>query len=272
MKLMLQKKIDDVIVDGYAENDEAWFTRTQIGELLEYSEPRTAILRIHEKHKDRLDRFSTVARTATVDGKIREVFLYNIRGVFEICRWSDQPKADEIMDQLYDMAEEVSRKGYYTAIPETQLAELLIANMNDREKLEHVIIPAMRDASVEQIDLVASYMGLSKIPQRLFNISEDNRRAKRLIDDWREHGAGVYTSDDFPKPYDEHPAALVALDYAKRSKKAFGKFAQFCGVEYFNRDGYLMIIDQMLKRGFIKPELAKSWSLDVRGLDKRCWM
>lgn len=267
MELVLQKTINNTLVDGYADNAEAWFTRTQIGELLEYDRPQHAILNIHNRHKERLNLFSRWSQIETPSG-VQDGYLYNIRGVFEICRWSKQPKADEIMDKLYDMAEEVIRKGYYTAIPETQLAEILIANMNDKDKLRHVIIPVMRDANVEQVELMARYMGVQPkdISQKLFGISEDNHRAKRMIDDWHRYNEGDYTTDDFPEPYNTAPSALVALDTAKRSQRSYGKFAKYCGAVHFNQAGYLMIIEIMRRKKFITPEVAREWEYDVRGI------
>lgn len=121
MELVLQKQINKVLVDGYLDSSEAWFTRTQIGELLEYDDPANSILKIHKRHKDRLDMFSRGCQFVTPSGGTQDGYVYNIRGVFEICRWSRQPKANAVMDALYDMAEEVARKGYYSIIPEEQL-------------------------------------------------------------------------------------------------------------------------------------------------------
>lgn len=267
MKLVLQKQIENVLVDGYLDSSEAWFTRTQIGELLEYKNPQKSVLLIHNKHKERLDKHSRWYQFDTPSGR-QEGYVYNIRGVFEICRWSKQPKADAVMDRLYDMAEEVARKGYYTAIPETQLAEALIANMNDADKLKHVVIPAMRDADVEQIELVAAYMGLDPkdISSKLFRSSDVNRRAKRTISDWHKYGRGDYTASDLPEPYNTHPLGAYAIDTVRHRKGAYGHFAEYCGTLHFDRDGYIMMIDWMRKRNYITPEQADSWSMDVMGI------
>ena len=40
-------------------------TREQIGLALEYSDPRIAIYKIHERHKDRLDKYSVVTNLTT---------------------------------------------------------------------------------------------------------------------------------------------------------------------------------------------------------------
>lgn len=51
-------------------------TREQIGRALGYSEPRKAIQKIHERNKDRLDKFSVVTKLTTTDGKAYETYLY----------------------------------------------------------------------------------------------------------------------------------------------------------------------------------------------------
>lgn len=45
--------------------------------------------------------------------------------MLEICRWSRQPKANMVMDMLFQMAKEVMEKGYYSALPDDKLLSLL---------------------------------------------------------------------------------------------------------------------------------------------------
>lgn len=120
------RTINLVTVDGYYGDKQAWFTRTQIGQVLEYANPQHAITLIHGKHKKRLDLFSRRSQFETPSG-IQEGYVYNIRGVLEICRWSKQPKADEVMDKLYDMAEAVIRIGYYSSFSDEVLMDMLIS-------------------------------------------------------------------------------------------------------------------------------------------------
>lgn len=86
-------------------NNDILLTREQIGNALEYANPRTALSIIHKKHKDRLDHYSVVIKTITTDGKAYDTFFYTQRGVMEICRWSRQPKANEFMDWVWDIIE-----------------------------------------------------------------------------------------------------------------------------------------------------------------------
>lgn len=142
MELVESRIINLVSVDGYYDKDRAWFTREQIGAALGYEDPRTSITVLHQRNKDRLDKFSMTVQMTAKDGKTREMVVYNLRGVMEICRWSNQPKADEVMDELYDMAEAVAEKGYYSYMSDEQLLELLKARVAKNEKF-------LRDAPVD---------------------------------------------------------------------------------------------------------------------------
>lgn len=109
MVLAESRSVNNVVVHGYFNEQEVWFTRDEIGRALGYADPSRAIAKIHERHRERLDKFSVVVKLETTDGKRYDTFVYSIRGVFEICRWSSQPKADEVMDKLYDMAISIMR-------------------------------------------------------------------------------------------------------------------------------------------------------------------
>lgn len=129
LQLVLQKDINGTLVDGYTDIRDAWFTRLQIGNALEYANPQKSIDKIHNKHKERLDSFSRVIDLVASDGKTYSTYVYNFKGVMEICRWSRQPKADMVMDALYDMAIEVINKGYYCALKGQMLGALIVENL-----------------------------------------------------------------------------------------------------------------------------------------------
>ena len=130
LALIESRKINNTLVDGYYGNTKAWFTRTQIGQALEYDDPNRQVARLHNRHKDRLDPLSVVVKMTTTDGKSYDTFLYSLRGVLEICRWSRQPKADAVMDKIWDMAESIMTKGYFSV-------------MSDEELLTHLAIKVL---------------------------------------------------------------------------------------------------------------------------------
>lgn len=84
-------------------NDDILLTREQIGQALEYAYPDDALSKIHKRHFDRLDPLSVVVKLASTDGKIYDTTLYSERGIMEICRWSNKPKANDFMDWTWDI-------------------------------------------------------------------------------------------------------------------------------------------------------------------------
>ena len=103
MDLLMTRSFNGVQLDCYRAdnaNDVFWVTRGQIGRLLEYGNPDTAIKNIHIRNADRLDKFSTQLKLSQVEGNrmvTREVIVYNFKGLLEICRYSNQPKANAVM-------------------------------------------------------------------------------------------------------------------------------------------------------------------------------
>ena len=120
MKLLTTRNFNNVALDCYTDgnnnNGDFWATREQIGRLLEYGDPMRAIAHIHQRNADRLDKFSTVVNLSTVEGNrtvTREVIVYNFKGLLEICRFSNQPKANAVMDFLWNVADEIRQNGFY---------------------------------------------------------------------------------------------------------------------------------------------------------------
>ncbi|MGE5550652.1 MAG: phage protein Gp27 family protein [Bacteroidota bacterium] len=110
MNLSLAKSepFSGVTCDFYRGDDDIWMTREQIGLALEYENPEESIKTIHSRHRDRLDRFSRGLKLIRVEGGRqveREVTIYTTKGVYEICRWSRQPKANEFMDFVWNVME-----------------------------------------------------------------------------------------------------------------------------------------------------------------------
>ena len=145
VKLITTQDFNDISCDFFKNvNDEYFVTREQIGSALGYKEPRKAIQNIHEKHKDRLDMFSTVLSLGTVEGDRyveRERILYNRKGVMEICRWSRQPLADKFMDWVWDVIDNLTQEQKNQqplATFEPQLTILLQENKYIKNKLNRL--------------------------------------------------------------------------------------------------------------------------------------
>lgn len=114
LTLVKSENFGNVQCDFYDSNKELWMTRRQLGEALEYEDPNQAIKNIHLRHKDRLDNFSGVVQLETPSG-VQPTTIYSAKGIYEICRWSQQPKADAFFDWVYDRLEDL-RTGSVTGI------------------------------------------------------------------------------------------------------------------------------------------------------------
>ena len=122
LKLYTTKAYNGLELDCYVEPSQQdagdfWATREQIGRLLGYTEPNNAITIVHKRNKERLDKFSTSVILTRVEGGrevSREVTVYSFKGLLEICRYSNQPKANDIMDWLWEVADEIRRTGSYS--------------------------------------------------------------------------------------------------------------------------------------------------------------
>src|SRR5690625_4814573 len=119
------------------ENKDVFMTREQIGQALEYSDPIRSIARLHQRNKDRLDKFSVVVELTTTDGKAYPTTIYNEQGIYEIIRRSQQPKADEFYDWVYDLLSKL-RKGELE-VSETGNTKLLLkAALEHEEKIDSI--------------------------------------------------------------------------------------------------------------------------------------
>lgn len=101
-----------IICDYYSNAQEEFFmTRQQVGQALEYENSMIAIAKIHERYEERFKKYSVLTKLMSTDGRKYETYLYSAKGVYEICCWSHQPKADNFYDHVYDILEGL-RLGY----------------------------------------------------------------------------------------------------------------------------------------------------------------
>lgn len=122
LRLVKQGNFLGTKCDFYVDEDNnIYMSRTQIGYALEYKDPSNAIRNIHSRHYKRLDRMSVEVTTAQIERVSKHqsmdklTFMYTVKGVFEICRHSNQPHADEFYDWVYQIVVEIAQNGYYVA-------------------------------------------------------------------------------------------------------------------------------------------------------------
>lgn len=62
LQLVKTENFNDITCDFYSAEDDIWMTRKQIGEALEYSDPQKAIDNLHNRYRDRLDKYSVTLK------------------------------------------------------------------------------------------------------------------------------------------------------------------------------------------------------------------
>lgn len=98
LRLIKSASFGKIQCDFYGNGKDIFVTREQIGLALEYANPQKAIGNLHSAHKERMDQFSFLdSRNG------RNVYFYNRKGIMELCRWSQQPKADAFMDFCWEV-------------------------------------------------------------------------------------------------------------------------------------------------------------------------
>jgi len=121
MKLTLVKsgKFLGTTCDFYRDGNDIFMSRTQLGKALQYKDPANAILRIHERHYERFaDKYieevgAKLTPTSKFLSEEKTIFMYNEKGIYEICRWSKTKIADEFYDWVYDKIQKLKHNGYY---------------------------------------------------------------------------------------------------------------------------------------------------------------
>lgn len=165
-----------------AERQEYFMTREQIGTALGYKNPNDAIKIIHNRNADRFDKFSTRFKLNHVEGNrtvSRETIVYSPKGVYEICRWSRQPKADAFMDWVWDVIDNL-RTGEMTLAQgnvtfSQQAVETMIAeHLSVFKKEVKDEITALRESLFTNIDEKMTIIANSHL--YLVKLAEQNAR------------------------------------------------------------------------------------------------
>lgn len=117
------------------------------------------------------------------EGGTQETTLYNAKGIYEICRWSRQPKADAFMDWVWDVLESIRTTGSYGNFTKTdyppkassvseivQLGRFIRQLMKDQQatpyEVAEVVIDTMRQFGINLHDKML-------LPARLEKVKDD---------------------------------------------------------------------------------------------------
>ena len=250
------------------ENGKVLFSGKDVAEALGYKNTRDAIAR-HCKGVVKRDGVSVTTNQhgKTTEQKVEMSFITE-GDLYRLVANSELPGAEKFESWVFDeVLPTIRRQGYYSTLPPEELAELVLQAVNDKWKLENVIIPALRDADINQCMLVAQYMGLtadefSNNP-KLIKKSNKNLSAKNMIKSWERMGWQKYSIDDFPEEYRNRPQTMLAIDKTSRKSECYGWFAEYCGKMYFNKYGYVKVIEQMEKMGYITDSKAAEWKREL---------
>ena len=174
VKLVTTESFEGLVCNVYQNiNNEIFLTRKQIGEALEYENPDDAIYRIHERHKDRLDKFSLHDYLSSQDGRMINTILYTEQGVMEICRWSRKPKANDLMDWIYAIGIKYyhgelvpicnnQNNQYDTLIKRIELLEKEVAVLQAKQTRLEISLPTSKPYSAWSTKMYPKYQLLLK--------------------------------------------------------------------------------------------------------------
>jgi hypothetical protein len=106
----LTSQFGSLEIDVVKTGEEPGVTREQLGTMLGYADRHRAIAKIHGRNSARLDSLSVVVKMTTTDGKAYDTTIYGFKGVLEICRYSNMPNANAVMDWAWETLDKL-RKG-----------------------------------------------------------------------------------------------------------------------------------------------------------------
>lgn len=168
MDLLTTRTFNGVALDCYKgdDNSDFWATREQVGRLLGYENPRKAIAIIHTRNKERLDKFSKGVQIETPSRGLQSATVYNFKGLLEICRYSNQPAANAVIDFLWDVADDIRKHGMYMSDKLQDTAKVDPKRFNAVVK-KYLVEKDKVKALTEQIAADAPYTVIGKIVQSL---------------------------------------------------------------------------------------------------------
>lgn len=103
-------------VSVFDHNQEGWFTATDIGQALEYKDPRDKVNQIFDRNREELEEYSVTLKLMASDGKKYDTRVFNEEGVMMICFFSKQPKAVEFRKWAVKMLRQYRKVGGFDSI------------------------------------------------------------------------------------------------------------------------------------------------------------
>jgi prophage antirepressor-like protein len=242
LSLIKSENFNTVQCDFYQnENKDILITRKQIGEALGYNEPQKSIDKLHERHRDRLDKFSVTVNLVATDGKEYPTMVYTAKGVYEICRWSRQPKADAFMDWVWNIVEAI-RTGQYSVfndnnklnyMKEVNKTLRLIQDKKTRDSIARQLLTQIFDISVPEIT------------SKDYKSVQPNAQVKDFITTQCERVEGTKIKKSLM--FDTYKAWCLLNDLEAVTKYMLGKYLRLMGIEEVAIHGHRYWKDITLK-------------------------
>lgn len=167
--------------------------------------------------------------------------------------------AKRFQDKIaWEVIPSIRKRGYYSAYgSEAETIAAVVADMNDKDKRK-TIIKALQEANIKQADFIREYLGERnmRIPPSIEAMSDRNASAKYLMRGW---GDRKFSQRSMPEPYNTDWQVPAYLKMMARSKVHGHHFVKFCGEYYFDKLGYLALIEKMYKNKKLKRDYAQAW-------------
>lgn len=158
----------------------------------------------------------------------------------------------------WEVIPSIRKRGYYSAYgSEAETIAAVVADMNDKDKRK-TIIKALQEANIKQADFIREYLGERnmRIPPSIEAMSDRNASAKYLMRGW---GDRKFSQRSMPEPYNTDWQIPAYLKMMARSKVHGHHFVKFCGEYYFDKLGYMALIEKMYKNKKLKRDYAQAW-------------
>lgn len=158
----------------------------------------------------------------------------------------------------WEVIPSIRKRGYYSAYgSEAETIAAVVADMNDKDKRK-TIIKALQESNIKQADFIREYMGEKnmRIPPSIEAMSDRNASAKYLMRGW---GDRKFSQRSMPEPYNTDWQIPAYLKMLARSKVHGHHFVKFCGEYYFDKLGYMALIEKMYKNKKLKRDYAQAW-------------
>ena len=213
LQILKSETFGTVKCDFYGDGNQVYMTREQIGTALEYANPQKAIGNLHNAHKERMEKFSFLESR---NG--RNIYFYNRKGVMEICRWSQQEKADAFMDWAWEVIDNLMAKNMTCVLPqdypsalraladaEERRMQLQVENAQQKQMIGELKPKAdytdriLKSTSVVPITAIAKDYGMSgtEMNKLLNRLGVQYRMGNMWLLYSKHHGKGYTHSETF---------------------------------------------------------------------------